>query len=190
MFDDLINFNKKAKTGEINKNEYSEEFYNDIYGIRQPVDNNIFRIEPGQYVDNNGYSDPSYNYFNPNLNGFNDHYINDMPYLNVKDSTGYSSLFTGYPNDWSRLGYSPTYSNTSNSTLSPKSQDSNQPTLSYDSNVIMSVDLHETLFNRLQWYHITCKFENNSVCLIFIYDLIFVSHYIHLYIGIANVFWI
>lgn len=163
MFEDIMTYNKKMKSREITKNEFSGDYYNNIYDTRQTVDNNNdFNLISSQYTDNNNcYNDPSY-YYSPNIN---DNYINDMAFLHPKDTSGYTSMFPIYPNnDWSRLSYSPTYSNSSNSTISPKSQDSSQITPNYDSNVFITVDLHEVLFNRLQWYHITCKFENSSVC--------------------------
>lgn len=79
----------------------------------------------------------------------------DFPFIHPRDTKDFTPfLLNNVPVDWLR-------SDENEIVLS----DFEMENSTQISHIKMFVELQETLFNRLQWYHVVCKFLNEDVCL-------------------------
>lgn len=134
-----------------------------------------------KFYQYNEYSIPSYYdqftsipYINTKLNNHEDSVLNDnsnlynneestisnnplsfdFPFIHPRDTKDFTPfLLNNVPVDWLR-------SEDNDIILSDLGNEISPPTYQ----VKMVVELQETLFNRLQWYHVVCKFLDEDVC--------------------------
>lgn len=121
------------------------------------------------------------------------------PFLHPSDPTSYAIISPSlFQNDWSRYDTNDQFNGLQEVVDMPELglQVNNYSQQQYlppnvkenHEDVVVSVELQESLFNRLQWYYVTCRFQDSKVWVLF--NLFFLELTCWENVGKPNVLWI